>query len=211
MNTTTQLIRRTRKPRGQGASRRGEILQAAKRQFLEHGVTHVTMRGIAAEIGVSATALYVYFPDKDSILQAIAEESFRSLLDAHAASVDPNRSAMDNLRAGLRAYADFALAHPDEYQLVFLTGARKAHDPCRSISEADMSFALLMASVQAVMDEGLFPDKSALLVSEALWACMHGVVALLLVLADVVESDPDTLVNQVLDMAVAGLSMPGAK
>ena len=208
MNSTTQLVSRTRKPRGQGASRRGEILQAAKRQFLEHGVSHVTMRGIAAEIGVSATALYVYFPDKDSILQAIAEESFRALLEAHAASVDPQRSAMENLRAGLRAYVEFARSHSDEYQLVFLTGGRKAQDPCRSISEADMSFALLLAGVQAVIDEGLFPPKPALLLAEALWACMHGVVALLLVLADVIESDPDALVNQVLDMAVTGLMGP---
>ncbi len=73
---------RTRKPRGQGASRRGEILASAKRLFLQDGIQHATMRRIAADVGVSSTALYVYFPDKTAILDAIAEGMFEALLAA---------------------------------------------------------------------------------------------------------------------------------
>ena len=73
---------RTRKPRGQGASRRGEILASAKRLFLQDGIQHATIRRIAADVGVSSTALYVYFPDKTAILDAIAEGMFEALLAA---------------------------------------------------------------------------------------------------------------------------------
>ena len=77
---------RSRKPRGQGASRRAEILASATRLFLEEGVDHVTMRRIAQAVGVSPTALYVYFPDKAAIFLAIAETWFAELLEVLAAS-----------------------------------------------------------------------------------------------------------------------------
>lgn len=77
MNHITESVAvRTRKPRGQGASRRGEILDAAKRLFTEEGYAQATMRRIAAEVGVSPTALYLHFADKEAILRAIAEDFF---------------------------------------------------------------------------------------------------------------------------------------
>lgn len=206
MDAVPQTATRTRKPRGQGASRHGEILIAAKRLFLDNGVDHVTMRRIAASVGVSATALYVYFPDKEAILRAIAAESFLALIDAHQKSMRPHRSASDNLRAGLQTYVAFALAHPDEYRLVFLrTSRRDSFDPCNDVPEGDIGFGLLVASVQAMIDAREFPDRPAMLMAEAIWACMHGLVALLLTHAGAVESAPDDLVCQVVDMAIAGL------
>lgn len=207
MSGTQPTPLRTRKPRGQGASRQGEILAAATALFLDHGVEHVTMRRIAAAVGVSATALYVYFPDKDAILRAIAAESFVALNAAHERSRQPGRSTMATLHAGLHAYVAFALAHPDEYRLVFLRTGRRGADPCKDVPEADIGFGMLVANVQAVMDDGQFHPNSAMLVAEAIWACLHGLVALLLTHPDTVESDPAALVDQVIAMVLAGLQV----
>ena len=49
-----------RKARGSGHERREEILRAARELFLEHGVEGVSTRQIAARVGISQTALYVY-------------------------------------------------------------------------------------------------------------------------------------------------------
>ena len=206
MNHLTHSPLRTRKPRGQGASRHAEILAAAKRLFVDQGVPQVTMRRIAAEVGVSATALYVYFPDKDAILQAIAEEHFAALLTALEAAVHPGRPAIDNLRAGLRAYCDFALSRPDEYRLTFLRQGRTDEpDPCESIAEADMSFAILQEGVEAMIAEGHYPNTSSTLMAEALCACAHGAMSLLLALPNFCESDPTALTDLVIDMAIKGL------
>src|SRR5689334_4199179 len=105
---------RTRKPRGQGASRRAEILAAAKRLFLEEGFERTTMRRIAAMVGVSSTALYVYFADKEAILHAIAEQTFEDLLACLEASPPAAASPVDRFRAGLRAYVTFGRSRPDE-------------------------------------------------------------------------------------------------
>ena len=160
MDSIEHTVVRTRKPRGQGASRRGEILAAAKRLFVEDGVQHVTMRRLAAEVGVSATALYVYFPDKDAILQAIAAEHFAALLVELESCIRPDRATPDNLRAGLRAFAAFGLAHRDEYRLTFIrSGRRDGIDPCEKLAEADSSFAILLQTVEKMIDEGYFASK----------------------------------------------------
>ena len=201
-------VMRTRKPRGQGASRRGEILAAAKELFLEEGVEHVTMRRIATAVGVSATALYVYFPDKDAILQAIAAECFKRLIAAHEASNRTDWSAAENLRAGLRTFVDFGLGHPDEYRLVFLRGVRRGGmDPCKDVPEADIGFGLLVASVQAMIDTGQFPPKPAILLAESIWACLHGLVILLISHPDAVETKPEALIGQVIDLTIDGLRL----
>jgi AcrR family transcriptional regulator len=208
MDSIEPILVRTRKPRGQGASRRGEILAAAKRLFVEDGVQHVTMRRIAAEVGVSATALYVYFPDKDAILQSIAAEHFAALLTELETCIEPARSTPDNLRAGLRAFAAFGLAHPDEYRLTFLRAGRR---DCNKLPEAESSFAILLRTVEAMITEGYYPPKAPMLMAEALCACVHGAVAMLLNSPSEIVSDRDALVEQTIDMAIAGLWVNAVK
>ena len=198
---------RTRKPRGQGASRRGEILLAAKRLFAEEGFDRVTMRRIATVVGVSATALYVYFPDKNAILRAIAVESFTALNVAHQRALRPDWSPAENLRAGLRAYVQFALDHPVEYRLIFLRfGQEEEFNPCKDVPEADAGFGLLVANVQAAIQAGVFPPGPPVLLSEAIWASLHGLVALLLMHREALESDPVALTEQVFEMTLRGLA-----
>jgi len=197
---------RTRKPRGQGASRRGEILAEATRIFLEEGVANATMRRIAAAVGVSTTALYVYFPDKDAILQAIAEATFAELLEVLEAAQRGHATVPDRFRAGLRAYVDFGLARPDAYRLTFLSsGAGGIPDPCATIQAADHSFAILQRGIEDMMAAGLFRQGTSEPAAEAIWACLHGVTALLLDQAAHVSTPPEHLVEQVISIVIAGL------
>ena len=203
MHDLDQLPPRTRKPRGQGASRRGEILAAASRLFLEEGIEHATMRRIAGQVGVSPTALYVYFPDKGSILRAIAEATFAELLAELEASQRAHVGLAQRFRAGLQTYIRFGLAHPDSYRLTFLsrTGAPL---PCDDIGAADHSFAILQQGVADMIEAGLFRPVHPHVAAEAIWACLHGVTALLLDQAEHVETPPDQLIDHVIDTVIAG-------
>ncbi len=203
MNIAT-LPARTRKARGQGASRRGEILHAAKRLFLEEGVEHATMRRIAAAVGVSPTALYVYFPDKNAILQAIAEAMFTELLAVHAESQQQEGTPLERLRAGMHAYVDLGLARPDEYRLTFSTV--RTSQACEKIAAADQSFEMLERGVAEVMAAGRFARRDPTLVAEALWATMHGVVILLLDHSEHIVSDHHALIDTLVDAAIRGFS-----
>src|SRR5580698_11520185 len=68
-----------RKARGCGHERPEEILNAARALFLEHGVENVTTRQIAARVGISQTALYVYFKSKDEMLDRLVDAALRKL------------------------------------------------------------------------------------------------------------------------------------
>ena len=71
----------SRKRRGEGHTRREEILQAAKELFLHEGYDATTIRKIADRVGVSAPALYLYFADKEAILIALCDQTFGFLVD----------------------------------------------------------------------------------------------------------------------------------
>src|SRR5216684_6656903 len=71
-----------RKRRGEGHTRRDEILLAAKELFLTEGYNATTIRKIADRVGVSAPTLYVYFTDKDAIMLALCDQTFALLTNA---------------------------------------------------------------------------------------------------------------------------------
>ncbi len=197
---------RTRKKRGEGASRRGEILGAAKHLFAEEGVAHVTMRRIGAAVGVSPTALYMHFADKDALLSAIAQDTFAELLDRLEKSQQADQTPRAGLRAGLRAYVAFGLERPDEYRLTFMSRVfrREGGEAC-AVLMADHSFAILQDRVIELMRDGTFAQGNAASIAEAIWAMLHGVTALLLDQAENLESGKTDLVEAALDLLENGL------
>ena len=208
MNDALPTTVRTRKPRGHGAERRGEILAAATRIFLEEGVAGATMRRIAAAVGVSPTALYVYFPDKEAIQAAIAEARFIELLGVLQASQAQPCGVAERLRAGLRAYIDFGLSRPDSYRLTFLArpGHRELEIPCDDIPEADHSFAVLQSGVEAMIQAGQFRAGSSEAIAETIWAALHGLTILLIDKAEHLATPPEMLIDQLLDMILQGFA-----
>jgi len=202
-----------RKPRGQGASRHGEILEAAKRLFLTEGFERATIRKIAAAVGVSSATLYLYFPDKDAILRAISESTFEALLARLEETQRLPGSDLERFRAGLAAYIAFGLAHPDEYRLTFLakmmasSGPGRPAAPCEGVAAADRSFSILSDGIDGLMRAGVFLQADPLLTAEAVWASIHGTTALLLDQAEHIASAPGALIAKVTDIIVRGLSV----
>ena len=119
---------RTEHPRRRGAGQRAglsrrQVLAAARRIADAEGVDRLTMRRLAAELGVMPNALYTYVPDKEALLDA--------LLDDLLADVDPgDPAAEEDWRDGLVGVMDASrrllLAHP-QLAPVFL--ARPALGP----------------------------------------------------------------------------------
>jgi AcrR family transcriptional regulator len=109
-----------RKARGSGHERPEEILAAARELFLEHGIENVSTRQIATRVGISQTALYVYFRNKEMMLDSLVEAAFRKLGTALACVEAKCSDAIDYLRAAIPEYIRFGFENPDEYRLAFL-------------------------------------------------------------------------------------------
>ena len=108
---------------------REDILDAARDLFVEQGYENVSMRKIADRIEYSPTAIYLHFKDKSSLLTSICDETFLKLSAALEGITARGKSdPVELLKKGLHAYVDFGLAHPNHYQLTFLTRNDDARD-----------------------------------------------------------------------------------
>jgi AcrR family transcriptional regulator len=159
---------------------REKILAIAREMFAREGVEAVTMRKIADRIEYSATAIYQYFPDKDALLREICERDFTALAQ-QSLRVAREPDPVERIRKLGRAYIDFALEHPSSYRLMFMTpktAGQKAMDG-QGVPERD-AYALLRSVVQECIEQGRLDKKSwdAELVSQSLWAAVHGLCAL---------------------------------
>ena len=124
-----------RKRRGAGCERPAEILKAARELFLENGVEKVTKRQIAARVGISQTAPYVYFCTKEQMLDSLAKEAWRGLGEALDAAIreGPERAEQaDRLRAILGAFMRYWLRHADDFRIVYM---RRALRNCPSAGD----------------------------------------------------------------------------
>ena len=205
MSSSSVPTLRKRKRRGQGLTRRTEILAAASRILLKEGVGSATMRRIAADVGVSATALYVYFPHKDAILQTISRETFANLLAELEASQARPGTVIEMFEARLRTYVAFSLANPDAFRLIFLTPPG-VHDAAFSdaVPDAYQSFEGLIRGVETMMAAEHFRCGPPLAVAEAISACVNGLITLLLNKAAFMVTPQDELIDRVIRAVMAG-------
>lgn len=99
---------------------RERLCEAAERLFAERGPEAVTMRQLAAELGVSPMTPYRYFQDKEDILAAVRTNGFNQFAQAlETARAVPNKSARARGAAVGEAYLTFAFEHPHTYKLMF--------------------------------------------------------------------------------------------
>src|SRR5580704_17149160 len=117
--TLTKPPRSARKAKGDGHLRRAEILQAAERIFVRDGYQGATIRKIADEVGVSSTALYMHFRDKDDILLEICAGAVGALLALNTEIAARPSCPIEKVRLMLDAYMRFGLENPNTYWLTF--------------------------------------------------------------------------------------------
>lgn len=173
-------IRSARKPKGEGHARRGEILEAAERIFVECGYEGATIRKIADEVGVSSTALYMHFRDKSEILHEICENAFQRLLEADLAIIDRPVPAGEKVRNILDAYMTFGFENPNAYRLVFMTRPQEAEE-AQSVAQrlGREVFDRFEACVNELAEEGRLKTTPTV-AAQTLWAGCHGIVALMI-------------------------------
>lgn len=90
--------------------------------FTSQGLAGVTMRAVAAQLGVSAMALYRYFPNKAGLLRGLWEFAIAELNDQiQVATAQAGTSARQRLRASIDTFLAYYETRPDYYRLIFMT------------------------------------------------------------------------------------------
>jgi AcrR family transcriptional regulator len=159
---------------------REQILTQARELFLAGGLNGFSMRQLAQRVGVTATALYRHFEDKDAVLASVLGEAFATF-GSYLGRALGGRTPLERFRLMGEGYIDFALEHPRDYELMFLTNCselgfkaiRREND-----ARSQGTFEFLVERVQECVSDGSFPDLPARQLALYAWSSMHGVVSL---------------------------------
>ncbi len=155
---------------------RSRLCDAAEHMFAERGPEAVTIRELAAAVGVSPMTPYRYFKDKDAILAAVRARAF----DRHADTLEAAYAAYaDNPAARpaalAQAYIQFALDHPEAYKLMFDVHQPSAGDYPDLVRAGERSRRTM--SLQLRTRDGAdvsLPREEADFIAHMYWAALHG-------------------------------------
>jgi AcrR family transcriptional regulator len=166
--------RRPRSRRGEGAGLRSELVRAATSLLDRAGDPDaVTIRRVAAEVGVAPTAIYLHFADRDELMVTVVEERFAEFhrtIDA----ADPGGDPLDALVARGEAYVRFALSHPGHYRALFGFRTERPDLAARCQAAGAPAFQSLIDAVQRGLDAGRLHGPDPYPIAIAIWSTVHG-------------------------------------
>lgn len=157
---------------------RAKIAAVALRLLEKRGEDAVTVRGVARAVGITPMAIYHHFPSREALLRAIADAEF-DRIGALFDSWQDFGSPVRRLQRMTQSYIDYAFARPRLFAFVFgPSGAESRRFP-RDFDGGRSPVLMRVADmVAAAMREGLLKKDSVWEVTLALWAFMHGHLAL---------------------------------
>lgn len=142
------------------------LRDAAEALVREDGAHRWSLRAAAKRAGVSPSAAYHHYADRDALARAVAARHFERLTGAMAAATDRAGDDPDAAIAGIsRAYVRWARRDPGLFEVAFGSGRAYVGTPV-----ATEPFAILETQVERAGLAGKAPI--------ALWSTMHGLAAL---------------------------------
>jgi AcrR family transcriptional regulator len=162
---------------------RDKILDAARELFVTEGYEGVSMRRVAEKIEYSPTAIYVHFADKQQLFHELCQQDYARLAEvfqSSAMSSDP----IERLTQIGRTYVEFGIHYPNHYRFMFMTPhppIEPDEEACEKIGNPELdAYAFLKWTVQQAMSAGRLREEltDVELVSQTLWAGVHGVISL---------------------------------
>ncbi len=128
------------------------IKDVAWQQINENGAASLSLRGIARALGITAPAIYNYFSNRDALVTTLIVDAYLSLAESQRQALVPLAEDDHPLRfraLGL-AYRQWALEHPEQYNLIFGTPLPNYHAPMEITGPAaGQSMAALIETIDA--------------------------------------------------------------
>lgn len=156
---------------------RRALVDAAVGLLARRGESGLTLREAARRAGVSQTAPYRHFRDKEALLAAVAEEGFRGLKEALVEAGGTERDPARRLRALCVAYVRFAADHPRHYRLMLSPAVRGSRHPALRAAALEAFFELVRA-VAAPSPSAEVGSVDFAARTMATWSLAHGLALL---------------------------------
>ncbi len=155
------------------------LVETAVRMIEDEGVQALTLRGVGARLGVSRTALYRHFDDKQALLARVASEGFRRFHEALASAVArADKRRRDPMPAMAAAYLQFARANPSHYQTMFSGVLTDWTGYPELVLHAEAAFNVLLDTIRRQQKQGRIGAGDPIELAEITWAMSHGIATL---------------------------------
>ncbi len=165
-----------------------KILDASVKLIAEEGFSKLSMRKIAARVGMTATNLYYYFANKDEINIMIRERGFLMLYEKFLEEYNRHPSPQDRYRAIVKAFVEFGTTHPDYFEIMYILRTPKYID-YRGTKFENAAFdektkstrtMELTVKVMAEMMRSTVEQDDDTLTYKAIvhWSDLHGIISL---------------------------------
>ncbi|NJK47091.1 TetR/AcrR family transcriptional regulator [Candidatus Gracilibacteria bacterium] len=160
---------------------RQALIEEAIALVTEQGISNWSLREVARRIGVSHTAPYRHFADRDALLAAVAEKGFQKMSQFLLASLEniPNQHSQKLQAIGI-AYVKYAIAHPSEYEVMFRYSQNNDRQYPALTEVSTKAFTILVNVIEEGQKAGEFRQENPTQLAYVAWSMVHGLSMLLI-------------------------------
>ncbi len=158
---------------------RNELLDTAEAQLGSDSAEELSLRGLARAVGVSQTAPYRHFNDKNELLAALATRGYRKLLEElETAGRRAGANPVDQLFAFAHSYVNYAVANPDLFKLMFGPALQPAEAYPELRAASRDTYELVRTIMRRGVEQGIFRNEDEAYLANAGWSGIHGLATL---------------------------------
>lgn len=187
------------------------IVEAARTLLAKRGYETLSMRDVAAQVGITAAAIYRHFPNKDALVDFVVNDTLREFELQLLRAVSPLPvGSFERLAAMGAKYIQIATEHQEQFKVLF---TRTGQSP-RKLADfpGQYGYQVLRQCVVEAMEAGTVRQADPDLVTFFLWSRVHGIVMLMLACdfsdtmpANIGDLTPENLFTVTRDFVVGGL------
>jgi AcrR family transcriptional regulator len=159
---------------------RQSLLDNAIDLIREKGFEKFSLRSLAARVGVSQTAIYRHFTDKNALFAELALQAFIEILEIAQQLLTGADTASAKVRNAVKAYLTFAIEQPEKYRLMFGSVIQNPEQFEELTALGLQAFEFLKGFIEEGQASGEFDAGSSMLIACSGWASLHGYASFLL-------------------------------
>lgn len=157
------------------------LIEAGIDILAKNGLGALSLREVARQAGVSHTAPYAHYADKQALIAAIATAGYEKLYARLADVVQQNQATpAQQLVEASWAYLEFAFDEPDHFKITFSDVVEKEKDYPAFVEISQKSFKLVVKIIEACQQTGVLPAGPSDLIAVGVWSLLHGLASLVL-------------------------------
>jgi len=157
---------------------REELVGTALANLKEQRAQDISLRKLAEQVGVDHTAVYRHFKDRDALLAALIEVGYRELNDAMGNAWRSPEPWLTRLHLVVKAYVQYAQAHPTLYEIMFNGALDEANYPALRQLSIDGT-RMFVEYIEKAQADGVLLGNEPAQVALTICSLCHGLAQML--------------------------------